>query len=147
MHYTITDIQAKLELNRPIRYFHEKKLFPQTTYRVTDRQTSRTTTIGSFFRKRKKIIKNEPKYIEEASGPLSLGIFCIHPYMGNNLQKGKPCPACDIFTGITLSDMLCRYVLNITLPFENIHALLSYLSICLYLCLLFVEKILFAVTG
>ena len=60
MHYTLTDIQADFEIHRPIRYqitakriyFHRR----QTDGR-TDRQTSRTTTIGIFFEK-----KEEKKY-------------------------------------------------------------------------------------
>ena len=51
MHYSLTDIQADCEINRPVReritakinYFHRRQ---------TDGQTSRTTTIGSFFKKK-----------------------------------------------------------------------------------------------
>ena len=58
MHYPLTDIQADFEINRPVRYRNTAKrnYFPHTT----DGQTSRTTTIiSSFFRKKKKITKNE----------------------------------------------------------------------------------------
>ena len=49
MHYPKTDIQAEIEINRPIRY--------QIIILQTDGQTSRTTTIGSLFKKEKKILK------------------------------------------------------------------------------------------
>ena len=60
MHYPLTDIQADFEINRPVRYqitakrnyFHRR----QTDGR-TEGQTSRMTTIGSSFRKKKKLLK------------------------------------------------------------------------------------------
>ena len=52
MHIPLTDFQADFEINRPIRNkLPVKKLFLQTA----DGQTSRTTTIGSFFRRRKRL--------------------------------------------------------------------------------------------
>ena len=57
MHYPLTDIQADFEINRPVRYRNTAKrnYFHR---RQTDGQTSRTTTIGSFFQKKKKLLKN-----------------------------------------------------------------------------------------
>ena len=58
MHYPQTDIQTDFEINRPVRYqFTAKRNYFHR--RQTDGQTSRTTTIGSFFRKKKKTTKNE----------------------------------------------------------------------------------------
>ena len=61
MHYPLTDIQADFEINRPVRYRNTAKRNYWQTDRQTARrhdgqtagQTSRTTTIGSFFEKRK----------------------------------------------------------------------------------------------
>ena len=55
MHYPITNIQADFEINRPIRY----QITVKRNYSTDDRLSGkpRTTTIGSFFRK--KITKNE----------------------------------------------------------------------------------------
>ena len=48
MHYPLTDIQANFEINRSVRYRNTVK----RNY-FHRRQTSRTTTIGSFFEKKK----------------------------------------------------------------------------------------------
>ena len=52
----LTDIHAHFEINRPVRYRNTAKR--NYFHRRTDGQTSRTTTIGSFFEKRKKLLKN-----------------------------------------------------------------------------------------
>ena len=59
----LTDFQADFEINQPIRY----QITAKTNYfhrqtdgqrdGQTDGQTSRTTTIGSLFRKKKNILK------------------------------------------------------------------------------------------
>ena len=62
MHYSLTDMQADFEINRPVRYqinakknyFHRRSRTARRTDGRTDGQTSRMTTIGSFFRKKKK---------------------------------------------------------------------------------------------
>ena len=57
MHYPLTNIQTEYEINRPIRY----QITAKRNYfhrRQTDGETLRTT-IGSFFRKKKKILKTE----------------------------------------------------------------------------------------
>ena len=54
MHYPLTNIQANFEINRPIRYQITAKEIISTDDRLTDEQTSRTTSIGIFFEKRKK---------------------------------------------------------------------------------------------
>ena len=46
---------AHFEINRPVRYRNTAKR--NYFHRRTDGQTSRTTTIGSFFRKKKKLLK------------------------------------------------------------------------------------------
>ena len=53
MHYPLTDIQADFEINRPVRYIEIPQKEIITTHdRRTDGQTSRTTTISSFIKKR-----------------------------------------------------------------------------------------------
>ena len=77
MHYSLTDIQADFEINRPIRYqitakrnyFHRRQTDRQTDGR-TDGQTSRATTIGSFFRKTKNLLKTITVYL------ISIPSFC-----------------------------------------------------------------------
>ena len=64
MPYPLTNIHADFEINRLIRYqttakrnyLHRRQTDGRTDGR-TDGQTWRTTTIGSFFRKKKKILK------------------------------------------------------------------------------------------
>ena len=53
MYYPLTDIQADFELNRPVidNELPQKEII--SIDGRTDGQTSRTTTIGSFFKKRK----------------------------------------------------------------------------------------------
>ena len=46
----LTDIHAHFEINRPVRYPNTAKR--NYFHRRTDGQTSRTTTMGSFFRKK-----------------------------------------------------------------------------------------------
>ena len=55
MHYPLTDIHAHFEINRPVRYRNTAKI--NYFHRRTDGQTSRTTTIGMFFRKKQKLLK------------------------------------------------------------------------------------------
>ena len=50
MHHPLTDIQADFEINRPVRYQITAKR--NYFHGRTDGQTSRTTTIGSFFEKK-----------------------------------------------------------------------------------------------
>ena len=59
MYYPLTDNHAHFEINRPGRYRNTAKrnYFHRRTDGQTDGQTSRTT-IGSFFRKKKKLLKN-----------------------------------------------------------------------------------------
>ena len=60
MHYPLTDTQADFEINRPVRYRNTAKKIISTYGQAdgrTDGQTSRTTTIGSFFRKKEKTTK------------------------------------------------------------------------------------------
>ena len=59
MHYPLTDIQVDFEINRPVRYqmtvkrnYFHRRLTDRRTDGRTNVQTSRTTTIGSFFRKK-----------------------------------------------------------------------------------------------
>ena len=53
MHHPITDIQADLEINRPVRYQITAKInyFHRRTDGQTDGQTSRTTALLVFFEK------------------------------------------------------------------------------------------------
>ena len=60
MHYPLTNIQADFEINRPTI---DIKL-PQKEIIDTDGQTSRTTTIGSFFRKKENNTKIEKKILK-----------------------------------------------------------------------------------
>ena len=62
MHHSLADIQADFEINRPVRYQITAKrnyFYRRQTDIQTDGQTSRTTTIGSFFSKKEKTTKNE----------------------------------------------------------------------------------------
>ena len=54
MHYTLTDIEGDFGINRPIRrqITAKKNYLHRRTNGQTDGQTSRTTTIGSFFEKK-----------------------------------------------------------------------------------------------
>ena len=67
MHYPLTDIQANFEINQPVRYAitAKKNYFHR---RQTDGQTSRTTTIGRFFEKGKKLPKTNPQGGNFANG-------------------------------------------------------------------------------
>ena len=60
MHYTLTDIEGDFGINRPIRrqITAKKNYLHRRTDGQTDGQTSRTT-IGSFFEKRKKLLKTK----------------------------------------------------------------------------------------
>ena len=59
MHHPLTDIQADFEINRLVRYqiTAKRNYLHRRTDGQTDGQTSHTTTIGSFFEKRKKKLK------------------------------------------------------------------------------------------
>ena len=56
MHYPLTDIQTDFEINRQFGYLitAKRNYFHRRTDGQTDGQTSLTTTISSFFEKRKK---------------------------------------------------------------------------------------------
>ena len=63
MHHPLTDIQADLDINMPVRYqiIAKRNYFNGLTDGQTVGHTSRTTTIGSFFEK--KINKKRMKCI------------------------------------------------------------------------------------
>ena len=58
MHYPISNIQVEFENNRLIRYQITRKEIVSTDDRRTYGQTSRLSTIDSFFKERKKLLKN-----------------------------------------------------------------------------------------
>ena len=93
MHYPLTDIKANLEINRPVRYRNttKKKLFPQTTDGRTDGQTSRKTTIGSFFRKKKKLLKNgNLKKLRQYLIKIYSKTHQIAPFKKDNYRESMP---------------------------------------------------------
>ena len=76
MHYPLTDIQANFEISN----YREKKLFYcRQTDRRTDGQTSRTTTIGSFFEKKKKNYQKSNN-VYHRKDPLLYMIKYRHPF-------------------------------------------------------------------
>ena len=119
MHYPLTDIQADFEINRLVRYrntakrnyFHRRQTDRQTEGQTdgrTDGQMSRTTTIGSFFQKKKKLLKTVVKFYRNSkklsttsqlSTPIKIVLFNIT--MQNRLLS-------ESFRTIEIKDVSCN---------------------------------------